>query len=297
MGIILSFITAILASLHDLSIDRSSKKSDAYVIALAVNLFSLPIIVPVFFWTGIPEVTLNFWIAVALKFPLDCLALVFRAKAHKNGEMALIVPMLCFTPVFVLFLAPKLLNQSIGASSIMGVFMIVIGAYLMKIGENKKGFMEPFKALTREVGVRYMLLVAFIWGFTSVIDGYGVINAGAIKTNVFLSFKAGVYWLIWTQSLSSILFMAIVAKRWRVAPEKLAIKELVPIGISNGFQVLTQMCAMGLIPAAYVISIKRLSVIFSILIGHFHLKNKNVKEIMFGAIVMIFGFILITLSK
>lgn len=297
IGFLLSLLTAFLASIHDSAINKSAKNADEYVVALATVLFSIPLVILALLWTGIPTVNTYFWIAVALKIPLMSLAFLFRARAHQKADQSLIVPMLCFTPVFVLLLAPIILHQTIKPLGILGIIILVLGVYVMKIKERHKGFLEPFKALYREAGVRYMLAVAFIWGFTAVLDGVGIFNAGGTTESIFLSFKAGTYWLIWTQSLSAISLILIVAIWRRKSMRNYDLKTLIPIGITNGLQELVQMCAMGLLAAAYVNSIKRLSIIFSIIIGHYYFKEAGIKERMSGAIIMIVGFILIILSK
>jgi len=298
IGIALSLLVAVLASIHDSAINKSAKNADEYIVALAMVMFSIPVILIALLWTGIPPVNKYFWIAVALKTPLMSLALLFRAKAHQRSEQSLIVPMLCFTPVFVMLLAPIFLHQTIKPLGIFGVLILVVGVYVMRITEKSKGFFEPFKALFRDTGVRYMLLVAFIWGFTATLDGVGVINAGGISSDIFQSFRAGAYWLIWTQSLSVLAFiLVILAQKKKRSPQNYNLKTLIPIGITNGLAELVQMCAMGLIAAVYVNSIKRLSIIFSILIGHYYFKEKGIRERMYGASLMIIGFILIILSK
>lgn len=297
-GIILSVITAIFASLHDSFINKSSKKGDPYLIALAINIFCVPIILLALFFTGIPDTNSTFWLVVFIKVPLISLTGLLRAKAHQNAEQSLIIPMLCFTPIFVMFLAPFFLNQPIKPLGALGITILVIGAYFLNISKYKEGFWEPIGAIYQNIGARYMLLVAFIWSITTILDGIGVKNAGSSISNLFLSLKAGVFWLFCTQMFSSILMLIAIALRREKYPiQNKDLKILISIGVTNGILEITQMCAMGLISAAYVNSIKRLSIIFSILTGHFYFKEKDFKERMIGSLIMIFGFILITLSK
>lgn len=297
-GIVLSLITAIFASLHDSFINQSSKTGNPLITALAINIFCIPVILIILIFTGLPETNNIFWLAVFSKIPLMSLAELLRVKAHQKSEQSLILPMLCFTPVFVMFLAPFFLNQPIRLLGALGITILVIGAYFLNISKFKKGFWEPIKSLYREDGVRYMLLVAFIWGITTIIDGIGVLNAGSSKDNLVLSLKAGAYWLICTQIFSSILIgFVIILKKQKITIQKEDFFILSSVGITNGILSLTQMCAMGLISAAYVNSIKRLSIIFSILIGRFYFKEKGFGERIIGASMMILGFILIMLSK
>jgi uncharacterized membrane protein len=295
-GIILVLLTAMFAASHDSFINASSKKGDEYVTALAMTLFSFPVVLLALIWTGIPQTNIYFWIAVGVKTPLMSCAGIFRAKAHKRADQSLIVPLLCFTPVFVLMFAPIVLNQHIKPLGMVGVLIIVIGVYVMRITESKKGFFGPVIIIFREAGARYMLLVAFLWSITTILDGVGVINAGGMKNDIFLSFRAGAFWLLCTQGLSAIITGVIVFCR-RNNKAEINFKKLIPIGLSNSLQELAQMCAMGLIAAVYVNSIKRLSIILTVLIGHYYFKEEGLKERLPGAVIMVVGFILITISK
>jgi drug/metabolite transporter (DMT)-like permease len=57
-----------------------------------------------------------------------------------------------------------------------------------------------------------------------------------------------------------------------------------------------QMVAIGLTNVAYVISIKRTSIAWSVLAGYFVFKEKNIKVRLLGAAVMIAGVVLIILG-
>jgi len=56
------------------------------------------------------------------------------------------------------------------------------------------------------------------------------------------------------------------------------------------------MKAISLTLVAYVIAIKRTSVIISVIFGHSIFKEKGIKERLLGAIIMVIGVLFITLS-
>ena len=57
------------------------------------------------------------------------------------------------------------------------------------------------------------------------------------------------------------------------------------------------MLAISLTLVAYVISIKRVSVVFGVLWGHFIFKEGGIKERLIGTSIMVMGVGLITLSQ
>jgi len=56
------------------------------------------------------------------------------------------------------------------------------------------------------------------------------------------------------------------------------------------------MTAVSLGIVSYVISIKRTSILFTVLFGFFIFKERNIRSRLMGAIIMILGVLLITLS-
>ena len=74
------------------------------------------------------------------------------------------------------------------------------------------------------------------------------------------------------------------------------LKLLLPIGFFAAVRAVTQMLAINLTLVAYVISIKRTSVLFSIVFAYLVFKEKGIKERLSGAILMVLGVCLITLS-
>ena len=61
--------------------------------------------------------------------------------------------------------------------------------------------------------------------------------------------------------------------------------------------ILCHMLAMSMVNVAYMISVKRTSLLFSILYGHVLFKEEKIAEKAVGGIMMFVGFLLIVLSK
>jgi uncharacterized membrane protein len=156
----------------------------------------------------------------------------------------------------------------------------------MKIKHMKKGFFAPFGALIKEKGPRLMLLVAFIWSITSNFDKMGVINSSPM------------FWVASTGIFMTIVMLPIMLFKSKnvISKIKSGYKVLVPMGFFGVAASIFQMTAVSMTLVAYVISIKRTSVIMSVLLGHFLFKEKGLKERLIGVILMVLGVVLITLS-
>lgn len=72
-------------------------------------------------------------------------------------------------------------------------------------------------------------------------------------------------------------------------------KRLASIGIAGGFSNIFLFTAYSMTLVVYTISIRRLSILFSTLYGGLFFKEKNIKERLLGAGIMISGVLFITL--
>ncbi len=96
----------------------------------------------------------------------------------------------------------------------------------------------------------------------------------------------------------TIAMSAVLAFRQKknMMPITANIKSLLPVGFFSALALVAQMTAINLALVAYVISVKRASLIFGVLFGHFIFKEKGVKERLIGAIIMVLGVVLIVLT-
>ncbi|MDD5435476.1 MAG: EamA family transporter, partial [Nitrospira sp.] len=70
-------------------------------------------------------------------------------------------------------------------------------------------------------------------------------------------------------------------------------RHLITPGIFYGLMAATHMIAMKLTKVAYMISVKRLSLLIGITYGYFLFKEENFRERLLGAILMFIGFVMI----
>ena len=243
---------------------------------------------------------------------------VLYMKALRYSDLSISVPMLTFTPLFLLVTSPLILGEFPSLLGLLGIFLIVSGSYLLNIKEWKQGYLAPFKALFRERGPKLMLIVAFLWSITSNYDKVGALNSSPIiwilAVNLFIAIC--MIPLILKYSLTSSQEISVLSpasqKTSGLSPSSKIrssrdknnivliqqnIKILVIMGILSTLTSIFQIYAITLTLVAYVIAIKRTSVVFSVLWGHYIFHEKGVKERLLGASIMVLGVVLIVLSN
>ncbi|MDI6729781.1 MAG: hypothetical protein QMD44_12790, partial [Thermodesulfovibrionales bacterium] len=76
-----------------------------------------------------------------------------------------------------------------------------------------------------------------------------------------------------------------------------AIKSTILPGILQSVMIISHMIAMSLTKVAYMISVKRLSLLIGVFYGYLFFKESGIKERMLGTILMLVGFVLIVLFR
>ncbi len=283
--ILFSFITAISESLKDVFSKKSLRKIDEYIVAWSLRFFSLPFLLPLLFFIDVPSLNQSFYLMLLLSGSLNILATILYMKAIKESDLSSTVPFVAFTPLFLLVISPFVLNEFPGVFGFIGVLLIIFGSYILNIKQSSDGLLKPFKSILKERGPRLMLFVALIWSISSSFDKIGVQNSSPI------------FWTIAMNSfISIVMFPLVVYKSSKIFLQlKNNFKKLLPIGIFSSLTLVSQMTAINMTLVTNVISIKRNSSIFSVLFGYLIFREKNIKNRLLGAIIMIAGVVFITL--
>lgn len=258
---------------------------DEYIVAWSLFLFALPFFAILLFFTDIPEIGDNFWVALLVGGGLNVFTNLIYMRAIKLSDLSITIPLITFTPLFMLITSPLILGEFPNLFGIAGIVLIVTGSYLLNFKEKKKGYLAPFKALVKEKGPRLMLLVAFIWSITANFDKIGIENS-----SVF-------FWPVAVNTFITIGFIPVVLMRSKGKTRQIRknYKKLLPVGFFHGLMIVFQMIAVSMTLVAYVISIKRTSAILSVVFGAVLFKEEGLKERLTGSVIMIAGVVLITL--
>ena len=73
-------------------------------------------------------------------------------------------------------------------------------------------------------------------------------------------------------------------------------RKLLPVGLFTAVMFICQSTAMSLGPVAYVISLKRTGILLGVFAGCFLLREEGFRGRMLGALVMVFGAVILSLA-
>ena len=186
-------IFAILSALFDAtyyaSIKRLLRDISQYVLASGMFLCCFATMFLISIINGIPEIGSDFYISVLATVILNFIAVILYLKALKITDLSLSIPMMSFTLVFLIFTSFILLNELPTIFGTAGIFLIVIGSYVLNSNKNRTRFLSPFKEIFRNKGIFYMLIVAFLFSISANFDKLVVLNSDII-------FGSSIKWLL-----------------------------------------------------------------------------------------------------
>jgi len=280
----LSLISAFALATSDALTKKALVESNEYLVAWFRLLFALPLLLVLLFFISMPGVDAVFYKAFALSLPLEIIALVLYIKALRISPLSLTLPFLSLTPLFLIFVSYFILGEKVSLRAGIGILLLAAGSYTLNLHEMRNGIFSPFRAIGREKGSVLMIIVAFIYSITSSLGKMAIEHSSPL-------FFGAVYFIVLTVLFSPIALVAGRDKKIFVKEEQY--KRLFFPGLFYSIMIVAHMLALSLTKVAYMISIKRTSLLMGVIYGYLLFREKNIRERLTGALLMFIGFVMI----
>ncbi len=267
LGVFLAFLVSILESFKDVYAKLILKDTNPQSLVMYMKLISCILLLP---FVNLGSMDTYAWKLVLSGGLLNALAFWLYFKAIKCGEVSLVVPMLSLSSVFLVATSYIMLGEWVGSFGLLGVLLVFLGVFVISVSERRIVLMNRC--------VSYMLAVAFIWSITANIDKLGVFKLGYVSWVFMINF-------------SIFVFLLIIFPRYVVSFKR----SYVSMAILDTLSALLQMVAIMLTLVPFVISIKRLSILHSIILSRYFLQE-HVSVRLVGAILMLAGTFMILLQ-
>lgn len=275
---VLSCVTALTQAIKDAFLKKSLGGLDALTAMCGYCLTA-----SVCLWLAVaagPPVVLEtaFWPLLAVGGAIGGFTYWLYGLALKAGDLSLALPMLAFTPLFLLVTSPVTVGEFPAPGGLCGIALVVAGAYVLNLRERRHGVLGPVKALLTNKGSRLMLAVAAIWSIGANIDKLGLTASSP------LFWGAAVY-----GAIALALGLGLVRKRGGRQLTGRGVGLFCLAGFLEAVGFACQMYALPLTQVSYVIAIKRLSVVFSVLLGAAVFHEPDLRHRLPGAFLMVVG--------
>jgi drug/metabolite transporter (DMT)-like permease len=254
---------------------------------------------------GFPVIGPDYYSAVVISGILNIVGLSLIFRALESSDLSLSMPMLSFTPVFLIGTSYLILHEVPSAAGISGICIIVSGSYVLNISAEHEHFLDPVRSMVQNRGSWYMLIVAFLFAASINYDKIAMLNSdpvfGMVFTLLIISSAFAVIVVFCQRSAEN---NPLSPEGWDTVPGYLLKKTihlrpyLIPavlIGIVASAECVAINIAYTLQIAPYVIAIKRLSIIFMVLYGTVVCAEGEIRTRLLGSVLMVGGAVIILL--
>lgn len=284
-----AILSAIVSAVSIILNKKALKNINASLVSWSLFAFSIPFLIYPAFKDGWPKLNTVFWIAITASVVSFAYAKTLTLKSLKGSLMSEIVPLAFFMVLFNYLFGLIFLSESLKLIPIIGLILIVVGGYFLKVEEAKEDIFRPFKLLLTNKESRAYLLAMIIMPLTSIFDKYGLKNIQPVNQSFLLLLEnfmttilIGFYltrkdsqWMtdlknnFWSLFLNGIVYTVLAL--------------LFLYGITTG-------------AVALVSGVKKIEVFFVLILGWLLFGDKPKKGVWIGSLVMLLGVILIKLG-
>lgn len=247
------------------------------------------LLLPLVLTFDLPPLPLPFWGWMALLMPLELLAMLMYMKAIRDYPLALTVPYLAFTPVLVVVSGWLVLGERVSGQGLFGIALVVLGSWLLNF-EHKdrlslRTLLAPLRAILVNPGSRLMLATATIYSVTSV--------GGKAAMEWMPPEQFGAFYFVMLGLVALVVFgishpASLRVRRHGVVP-------LLVIAGLMAVMVVTHFMALAQVEAAYMIAVKRTSLLFGMLYGALLFGERHLGRHLLAGSLMIAGVAAIAL--
>ena len=283
------FFMALVAAGGSAASDTLTKKffSDfhSFEMGLIRLVYAAPFLLAGFLLVPRPPLDTTFWLCVGVNLPLETAALLCYMRAIKVSPLSLTIPFLAFTPAFVILTGRLFLGEVLNPPGLLGIGLVVTGSYVLNLSQARSRWFAPIAAVFREQGSWLMLITGFLFSFTATLGKVGILHSSP-------PFFAVTYF-------SCLLFLMLLLAPFipGVRFRNLIARPLPALacGVAAGVMIFSHYLAISLVEAAYMLSVKRMNLLFGVILGALVFHETRIRERLTGALIMIAGVFLIGL--
>jgi len=283
---VLALISALFSASAAIFEKKILFKEKALAFSTALAIFNLVLAIPFFFFIDMSSVSSISLLVLFFKSILGAFAFLCVMLGIKNLEISNALPLLVLTPGFVAFFAFIFLKEVLSGIELIGMLLLLGGTYILQLKLNQR-FLDPFRIFWKSKGHKYIIWALILFTITSILDK-ALLKTFKLPVNAFMGFQ---------HLFLAIVFIAVVLFSRKIRdvanPLKNSWKWILPLAFLTITYRYTQIEAVKAASVALVLSLKRVSVFFAVLIGGSLFKDHSLLRRVLATAVMILGAVFI----
>lgn len=283
--LLLALLCAVLHSVVDVAIRKYRSRYSNIVTCWAMVAGAAFYLGVINLFLSVPQIDKAFVYVLLVASGCDVLGMTCYVTSLRKSDLSLMVPLYAFQPALVLCASALLLGEFPPLLGILGILLLVIGVYTLNISKVEVGLLEPIRVLYHESGTKFMVVAVMLTAISCTLHKVGIQSSSIY------------FWPVAQTSLTCILFTIVIGVRDRSRLSELpkAAPLAAVLGIFIAAVWISQMIAISLTYVAYVMSVKRISILITAFFGYLLFKEENPIQRLTGCLFVVAGVALIAL--
>lgn len=287
--LLLALISAVFASAALLIEKKTLAREHAMEFSAALAFFNLILSVPFLFFVDYSRLQIIPLVYIFFLMILVAMAFLLIAKSIRHMEVSAVAPFLALTPAVTAIFAFMFFNEALGPIQILGIALILIGAYVLEL-HSAHNLLEPFRIILKSKYVHFVILGVVIYGVSASFDRVILSKydfqplAYLVFANIFLAFHFSIMMSMFHDGFRG-LRKGIKKFGWM----------LLLLSVFTIAYRLSMFEALKVEFAGLVVSVQKMSVFFAVVIGGGIFKERSILRKAVASLIMIGGMLFIIL--
>ncbi|KAG2780124.1 hypothetical protein PC129_g21406 [Phytophthora cactorum] len=296
-GVSIAVINSVVNALCDPLRKYLTKFMDPFMVVAMRGLIQAPLFVV---WaivdTGgrLPPLNHLFWTSVCISGSINIITSYLYNRAIQISTLSATVPFLSFTPAFLVVVAFLVLGEVPTVSGVLGISIAMMGGFWLQGAKDDHASKDLLiDSSNASKGSMYMILVAFLWSISNAFDKIGVQNSTPLVygATIQVIVAGGSYILQKMRVGGEEIYLPIGQEM------KIPWKFVILAGVTSVVAYYINLVATQHLEVSYVIAIKRSGCIWSVLMGRFLFRERNLRKKIPSILLMVLGVICIVMGK
>jgi drug/metabolite transporter (DMT)-like permease len=255
------------------------------------------------FIIGIPPLGPDLWSSLGVTVTINVIATILIYESLKSSDLSVSIPMLSFTPVFLITTSFLFLGEIPSMMAAIGIFAVVSGSFILTTSGTERTLRESVTVVVHSPGSRSMLVVAFLFSIALNFDRKVLGSSDPFFAGALTLTCLGIAFFVIMQirpipavidDMSHVLVDSVtpgIRRRRSFA----AVTPYLTIAGLLSVESVTIYSALLFQIVPCVIAVKRLSILFAVMYGILALHEHTPVRRIAGASCMVAGAVLIAL--
>jgi len=215
---------------------------------------------------------------------------IFLSRAYEEGDISHVYPIMRSDPALVLVFSLIFLKEQVSLPGLTGIILVVAGVYIITMKElTAKELLAPFQSLANNRATQFAFLTLFSVAAYSLIDKIGV---SYVHPLIFAYLFTVCALFFFTPYIFLTKGRALIRNEWKINKRPIIVN-----GFMGIFGYALILVAFTLERVSYVVGLRQLSIVFTVLLGGHVLREKHRAIRYSAAVIIFFGALLISTAK